>query len=70
MVGKELAVGRGVEVEDDVDQIDYNNYKGMYFGDDDRDKYTCPDTGAHFEYYDMCRRISRVLKKRNEYEEQ
>ena len=34
------------------------NYKGIYAeNNEDEAKYTCPVTGAHFEYNDMCRRI-------------
>ena len=36
------------------------NYKGIYFGDDNQ-KYTDPETGAHFDFGDMCRRLNRVL---------
>lgn len=28
------------------------------------DKYQCPDTGAHFEFLEMCRRLKRLQKKR------
>lgn len=30
-------------------QSDLINYKGIYF-DDDKEKYSCPITGAHFEF--------------------
>ena len=33
------------------------NYKGIYFNDDPNSKYTCPRTGAHFEFNDMCNRL-------------
>ena len=36
------------EEDSDVDDIDPNNFKGIYFGDDPNKKYTCPETGAHF----------------------
>lgn len=36
------------------------NYKGIYFDDDQDTKYICPDTGAHFEYIDMFRRLKRI----------
>jgi len=44
------------------------NYKGIYFDDNNAQKYTCPKTGAHFEFDDMCRRIKRVQAKRQQYE--
>lgn len=43
--------------DSDVDDIDPNNFKGIYFGDDPNKKYTCPDTGAHFKYEDMQKRL-------------
>ena len=43
---------------------DLTNYKGIYYGDDPGQKYTDPETGAHFEFVDMCRRLARILQKR------
>ena len=45
--------------DSDGDQIDLKNFKGIYYGDETQ-KYTDPKTGAHFEYFDLCRRISRL----------
>ena len=39
------------------------NYKGIYYEDDTK-KYICPETGAHFEYLDMFRRLKKVLVER------
>jgi hypothetical protein len=36
-----------------------NNYKGIYF-DVDTDKYTCPKTGAHFRFDDLCRIMDKI----------
>ena len=44
------------------------NYKGIYFNDDPNNKYTCPRTGAHFEFNDMCGRLGQVIKWRKVYE--
>lgn len=44
------------------------NYKGIYFNDDPNNKYTCPRTGAHFEFNDMCGRLGHVIKWRKVYE--
>ena len=33
---------------------DLMNYKGIYFNDDPNSKFTCPETGAHFQFRDMC----------------
>lgn len=30
-----------------------------------KDRYICPDTGAHFEFLDMCRRMKTMEKQRN-----
>ena len=40
------------------------NYKGIYFNDEPGQKYTCPETGAHFLYQDMCRRLAVALNDR------
>ncbi len=37
----------------------------MYYNDDPNKKYTDPETGAHFEYYDFCKRLSKLKEKRN-----
>ena len=57
----------GLEVAEDCDMGagDLANYKGIYAADNDCDvKYTCPVTGAHFEFKDLCRRINKVYEKR------
>lgn len=40
------------------------NYKGIYFDDDSGEKFQCPETGAHFEYFDMYRRLQKIKKSR------
>ena len=49
---------------------DLMNYKGIYFNDDPNSKFTCPDTGAHFQFRDMCQRLQQVLKWRKAMEKQ
>jgi hypothetical protein len=46
------------------------NYKGIYEEDDEitENKYTCPMTGAHFNFIDMCRRLKLVVSRRLKYE--
>jgi len=56
------------EQHDDVDNVDFNNYKGIYADDDAGQKYQCPDTGAHFEPKDLCRRLYKVVEKRIAFE--
>jgi len=35
--------------DDDIDDIDINNYKGMFYEDEnENEKYIDPITGAHF----------------------
>jgi hypothetical protein len=41
------------EVESDLDDIDFLNYKGIYYGDS-AEKYQCPVSGAHFKHEQMC----------------
>ena len=43
--------------EEIAEQINFKNYKGIYDVDFDVEQYTCPETGAHFEPKDLCRRI-------------
>jgi len=50
--------------DSDVDDIDYKNFKGIYFNDDPNRKYSCPETGAHFEYYDLCKRMTKLKELR------
>jgi hypothetical protein len=45
-----------------------NNYKGIYYGDDNK-KYQDDDTGAHFEYQDICKRLGLVLQIRRRLDE-
>ena len=41
------------------------NYKGIYADDvDDGPKYFCPQTGAHFETNDLCRKLTKVMTSR------
>ena len=66
---KSLLCSEGGEYEmeggddDDIDNIDFANYKGIYAEDDTGQKYTCPETGAHFEPTDLCRRLYKIIEK-------
>ena len=59
-------VGEEVNYEEDLDCIDFNNYKGMFFHDDPGQKYQDERTGAHFEYNDICKRLQKIKKLRGE----
>lgn len=48
---------------------DLINYKGIYFDDDSGQKYQCPETGAHFEYLDMYRRLKKISNLRSQDEQ-
>jgi len=50
------------------ENVDLANYKGIYFDDDSGQKFQCPETGAHFEYLDMFRRLKRILTQREKLE--
>lgn len=59
------AQAAGMPVGEDVDDIDFQNYKGIYANDESGQKYQCPETGAHFEFRDLSRRMQRILDERN-----
>ena len=40
------------------------NYKGIYADAENDDKYTCPKTGAHFQFSDVCKRLKQINLKR------
>ncbi len=41
--------------------MDLTKYKGIYFNDDNK-KFQDDETGAHFEYYDLCKRIEVAMR--------
>jgi hypothetical protein len=55
--------------DDDVENIDFANYKGIYAEDESEQKYTCPVTGAHFEFNDVCRRLNKLITFRKHLED-
>jgi hypothetical protein len=46
--------------ESDIDNIDFANFKGIYIDEDPNRKFQDPDTGCHFEYYDLCKRMAKL----------
>ena len=57
------------EEEDDNDDTENEelvdgNFKGIYINDDPNNKFTDPETGAHFEYFDFCKRLVKLQKLR------
>jgi hypothetical protein len=59
----------GLQRDEDVDNVDLKNYKGIYANEENNQKYQCPQTGAHFEFNDICRRLNKVMERRKAYEE-
>ena len=53
-----------LDTHDEVDNMDLNNYKGIYANEEAGQKYTCPQTGAHFEYKDISRRMIKLSERR------
>ena len=52
-----------VEEDSDIDNLDFDNFKGIYFGDKTV-KYQDPVTGCHFEYFDLCKRMLTLKQNR------
>lgn len=52
-----------VNYEEDLDQIDLNNYKGCFYEKNAEEKYYDKATGAHFDYFDLCRKLGQVKKR-------
>ena len=48
------------DADSDIDNLDFNNFKGIYFDEDPNRKYQDPETGCHFEYYDLCKRLAKL----------
>lgn len=54
---------KGINYEEESDQIDFNNYKGCFYNKGTEEKYLDKTTGAHFNYIDMCLRLNQLKKK-------
>ena len=46
-----------------MDDLDFDNFKGIYYGDK-HEKYQDPVTGCHFQYNDLCKRLTKLREKR------
>jgi hypothetical protein len=51
---------QNMKADDDLDDIDFNNYKGIYINEQPGTKFQDTETGAHFDYDDMCRRLVKI----------
>ena len=58
------------DADSDIDNLDFNNFKGIYFDEDPNRKYQDPETGCHFEYYDLCKRLAKLKQLRRKLDEQ
>jgi len=56
--------------ESDIDNFDFENFKGIYIDEDPNRKYQDPETGCHFEYYDLCKRMAKLKILRKKLDEQ
>ena len=59
----------GNKYDEDLDDIDFNNYRGIYFDDEPGRKYQDPNTGAHFNFKDMFQRLQPYSEKQRMREE-
>jgi len=61
--------------ENDEDNVDLIKYQGIHLMnrqyedgeedlDDQEERYSCPETGSHFEFLEMCRRLKKLQSKR------
>lgn len=58
------------KADSDIDNIDFNDFKGIYFDDDPNRKFQDPVTGCHFEYYDLCKRMVKLKSLRKKLDAQ
>lgn len=56
------------DYEEDLDDIDFGNYKGIFYDDDPTTKYQDPETGAHFDFEDICGRLTKIKSNRKQVE--
>ena len=52
-----------LDVDSDVDDLNFENFKGIHFGDK-VEKYQDPVTGCHFRYSDLCQRLVKMKAHR------
>lgn len=57
-----------INYSEDLDPIDFKNYKGMFYEEDSGQKFQDPETGAHFEYEDMCCRLMDLQREVHEFQ--
>ena len=58
------------DADSDIDNLDFQNFKGIYIDEDPNRKFQDPVTGCHFEYYDLCKRLAKLKQLRKKLDEQ
>ena len=53
--------GKEEENDEDIDDIDVKNYRGIFVEEEPQEKYQDEITGAHFEYHDICNRLTKLI---------
>ena len=68
-IGGQPELGEGVDFAA-AGVKDLNNFKGYHNQDEHKneeaERYTCPTTGAHFEFKDFCNRLIKVCKEKGQ----
>ena len=54
--------------EEDDEEIDLAEYKGIFFNEEPGQKWQDDATGAHFDFQDMCKRLQLAMEERKEIE--
>jgi len=54
-----------INYEEDLDHVDFDNYKGCFYNKDTDHKYLDEVTGSHFNYFDICLKLELLKKKLN-----
>ena len=62
--------GKAKDEDSDIDNLDFDNFKGIYFDEDPNRKYQDPDTGCHFELNDLIKRLKKLKALRKRLDEQ
>ena len=67
LVNKEMAAGKEIYSTDKKQSNDLLNYKGTFYGKK-YEKYSCPVSGAHFEFGDICWRLKKTKEVRDAFD--
>jgi len=57
------AKNKEIDYKEGLDPIDLNNYKGIFYENTEQKKYQDEITGAHFEYHDMVKRLTKLQEQ-------